>query len=30
MERLDFDLLFRCFIGLGIDPKATAQTEKPA
>jgi transposase len=30
MERLDFDLLFRCFVGLGIDSKATAQAEKLA
>jgi hypothetical protein len=30
MERLDFDLLFRCFVELGIDLKATAQTGKLA
>ena len=27
VERIEFDLLFRCFVGLGVDPHVTAATE---
>ncbi len=27
VERIEFDLLFRCFVGLGVDPRVTGAGE---